>query len=277
MDAAIDVGEKRLREDLERLERFRLLDDTFMRQVFRGQLGLAQHVLRILTGLDGLTLVKEETQHDLKRATGSKSPVLDVWGTDESGTQYDMEVQAGSDLDPMRFRYYGSAMDVDALPAGEDFDALPQRWVVVVLERDPDGPQRRCRHYRAREEDGSTLDDGAHLLYVNAAWRGDDELGRLMADFCERDPDKVGDAMLRNRVRYLKRDPEGVREMCRISEEIFNEGVEQGIERGIEQGARDNLLENVRSMVRNLQITAQQALDALDVPESDRAEIIAML
>ena len=234
MDATIDVGGKRLREDLERLERFRLLDDTFMRQVFRGQLGLAQHVLRILTGLDGLTLVKEETQHDLKRATGSKSPVLDVWGTDET--------------------------------AGEDFDALPQRWVVVVLERDPDGPQRRCRHYRAREEDGSTLDDGAHLLYVNAAWRGDDELGRLMADFCERDPD-------RNRVRYLKRDPEGVREMCRISEEIFNEGVEQGIE----QGARDKLLENVRSMVRNLQITAQQALDALDVPESERAEIIAML
>ena len=61
--------------------------------------------------------------------------------------------------------------------------------------------------------------------------------------------------------------------MCRISEEIFNEGVEQGIK----QGARDKLLENVRSMVRNLQITAQQALDALDVPESERAGIIAML
>ena len=60
--------------------------------------------------------------------------------------------------------------------------------------------------------------------------------------------------------------------MCRISEEIFNEGVEQGIR----QGARDNLLENVRSMVRNLQITAQQALDALDVPEPDRPGIIAM-
>ena len=61
--------------------------------------------------------------------------------------------------------------------------------------------------------------------------------------------------------------------MCRISEEIFNEGVEQGIE----QGARDKLLENVRSMVKNLQITAQQALDALDVPRSEQARYIAML
>ena len=135
MDVAIDVGDKRLREDLERLERFRLLDDTFMRQVFRGQLGLAQHVLRILTGLGGLTLVREETQHDLKRATGSKSPVLDVWGTDGAGTQYDMEVQKGSELDPLRFRYYGSAMDVDVLASDRDYDALPERWVVVVLER----------------------------------------------------------------------------------------------------------------------------------------------
>ena len=57
--------------------------------------------------------------------------------------------------------------------------------------------------------------------------------------------------------------------MCRISEEIYNEGVEQG--------ARDRLLENVRSMMKNLRITAQQALDALDVPRSEQARYIAML
>ena len=267
-----DVDERRAK-DLMRLERYRLLDDTFMRQAFRGQLALAQHVLRIITGLGSLELVKEETQRDLKRATGAKSPVLDVWGTDGAGTQYDMEVQKGSELDPLRFRYYGSAMDVDVLASDRDYDALPERWVVVVLESDPDGPQKRCRHYCMREEEGGTLNDGIHLLYANAAWRGDDELGRLMADFCESDPDKIRDNMVRKRVQYLKRDPEGVREMCRISEEIFNEGVEQGIE----QGARDKLLENVRSMVKNLQITAQQALDALDVPRSEQARYIAML
>lgn len=272
----LDIGE-RLARDLERLERFRMLDDTFMRQVFRGQLELAQHVLRIITGLDGLKLVKEETQHDLKRATGSKSPVLDVWGTDGAGTQYNMEVQKGSDLDPLRFRYYGSAMDVDALAADEDYSRLPERWVVVVLESDPDGPGRRRRHYRTCEEDGGTLEDGAHLLYANASWRGDDELGRLMADFCESDPDKIHDNMVRNRVQYLKRDPEGVREMCRISEEIFNEGVEQGIEQGIEQGARDKLIENVRSLMETLHLTAQQALDALKVPAAEQARYIAML
>ncbi len=39
----------------------------------------------------------------------------------------------------------------------------------------------------------------------------------------------------------------------------------------------DDLLENVRSMVKNLKITAQQALDTLDVPRSEQARYIAML
>ena len=264
----------RLERDLERLGRYRLLDDTFMRQAFRGQPELAQHVLRIITGIGDLELAEEETQRDLRRVTGSKSPVLDVWGTDASGTQYDMEVQLGSGLEPLRVRYYGSAMDVDALAAGEDYGGLPERWVVVVLERDPDGPARRLRHYRACElSDGSALEDGAHLLYANAAWRGDDKLGSLMADFCESDPDRIRDDMVRKRVQYLKRDPEGVREMCRISDEIFNEGVQKGIEKG----ATSNLLENVRSLMETLHLTAQQALDALRVPADDQERYIAML
>lgn len=269
--------DERLARDLERLERFRVMDDTFMRQVFRGQLELAQHVLRIITGIGGLVLVREETQRDLKRVAGSKSVELDVWGTDEAGTQYDMEVQLGSGLEPLRFRYYGSAMDVEVLTSGKDYDELPERWVIVVLERDPGGPWRRLRHYRMREEGGEALADGAHLLYANASWRGDDELGSLMADFCESDPNKIRDGMLRERVQYLKRDPEGVREMCRISEEIYNEGRLEGRREGIEQGARERLVENVRSMVRNLRISAQQALEVLDVPESERPRIIAML
>ncbi|MBR3157830.1 MAG: hypothetical protein IKF14_01880 [Atopobiaceae bacterium] len=274
--------EERTRKDLERLARFRVLDDTFMRQVFKDQRELTQHVLRVLTSIRGLVLVDHETQRDLKRLVGSKSVVLDVWGTDPKGTQYDMEVQSGSDLDPLRFRYYGSAMDVEALPAGADYGDLPERWLIVVLECDPDGPERKLRHYRMREEgDGTSADvplaDGAHLIYVNAAWRGNDEIGSLMSDFCQSDPAQIHDAMLRERVQYLKTDPEGVREMCRISDEIYNEGIEQGIEQGIAQGARGNLLANVRSLMSSVGWTAHEALDALQVPESERKDVLAEL
>ncbi|MDO5108252.1 MAG: hypothetical protein Q4D39_08245, partial [Coriobacteriaceae bacterium] len=171
---------------------------------------------------------------------------------------------------PLRFRYYGSCMDVDFLERGREYGELRERWVVVVLESDPDGPARARRSYRYLEEaDGRPYGDGTRFLYANAAYRGDDDLGRLMADFCESDPDRIRDKLLRERVKYLKRDPKGVDEMRRVSEEIYNEGREEG--------AQDNLLNNVRSMVKNLKMTAQQAMDVLEVPKAEQQRYIAML
>ena len=43
-------------EDLQRLRGFRPIDDTFMRVLFRENLPLAQHVLRIITGKEDLHL-----------------------------------------------------------------------------------------------------------------------------------------------------------------------------------------------------------------------------
>ena len=61
--------EKRHQEDLERLRSFRPIDDTFMRGLFKDNLPLAELVLRIITGKKDLTLLKCETQADLKRVT----------------------------------------------------------------------------------------------------------------------------------------------------------------------------------------------------------------
>lgn len=174
------VGE-RLRKDLERLAGYRVIDDTFMRAVMKDNRELAQRALRTMTGIGDLELVSEETQRDLKRVVGSRSTVLDVYCTDGAGNQYDMEVQGGDDLDPLRFRYYGSSMDVDFLERGHGYGELPERWVVVVLEEDPDGPKRATRVYEYVERgSGEHYGDGTRFLYVNASYRGDDDLGRLL-------------------------------------------------------------------------------------------------
>ena len=53
------------------LQLLRPIDDEFMRCLFRGQLPLAQQVLRTITGIDDLVLTEEVTQYDLKRLAGS--------------------------------------------------------------------------------------------------------------------------------------------------------------------------------------------------------------
>ena len=48
----------------------------------------------------------------------------------------------------------------------------------------------------------------------------------LMRDFCESDPDVMTNVLLAERVRYLKRTPKGVVQMCEVFDEIRQEGIE---------------------------------------------------
>jgi DNA-dependent RNA polymerase auxiliary subunit epsilon len=51
--------------DLQRLQEFRLMDDTFMRAVLKDNLKAAQYILRVVTGLSDLVLTYEKTQEDM--------------------------------------------------------------------------------------------------------------------------------------------------------------------------------------------------------------------
>lgn len=74
---------------------------------------------------------------------------------------------------------------------------------------------------------------------------------------------------LRERVEYFKRNPEGVREMCEIFEELRREG--------IEQGERRKSLSDLRTLMEKLHYIAQQALDFFEVPEADRPLYLTLL
>ena len=274
-----DTREGNERErDLERLAQLRVMDDDFMRCVFRDQSDLAEDVLRILTGIDDLMLVGYETQRDLKRLVGARSAELDVWGVDSQGQWYDMEVQRGTSPNARRARYNSAGMDIEALTTGQDFGRLPEQWVIFVMEEDPFGDGESHYLFERMQDCGSRkLGDGTHILYINGSYRGDDALGRLMADFCQSDPALIGHPGLRKRVEYFKNTQKGVGEMCEILEQMRDEAMEKGIEQGIEQGEQRNLLSNVRSLMEKLSLTARQALDLLDVPEAEQPRYLAML
>lgn len=122
--------ERRHIDDLERLRRFRPIDDTFMRGLFRDNIPLAEFVLRIITGKPDLIITSCETQADMKRVTGARSVCLDAYATDNSGKKYDIEVQrADNGADPHRARYHSSIMDVENL----DADQVTWRFPILML------------------------------------------------------------------------------------------------------------------------------------------------
>ena len=226
--------ERRHREDLERLRGFRPIDDTFMRGLFKDNIPLAELVLRMIVGKPDLTLVKWETQADLKRVPGARSVCLDAYATDNTGKKYDIEIQrADNGADPHRARYHSSALDVENLDEKQEYRELPDSYVVFITEND---------YYKAGEPVyviqnmnltlGQPFGDGAHILYVNGQYRGDSDIGRLMHDFNCTKAEDMNFELMAERTRYLKENPKGVGAMCKVMEELrvesFTEGREEG-------------------------------------------------
>lgn len=255
--------ERRHWEDLERLKRFRPMDDTFMRGLFKDDIPLAQLVLRIITGMPDLTLLTCETQADMKRVTGARSICLDAYATDSRGRKYDIEVQrADSGADSHRARYHSSVMDVENLDEKQDYRELPDTYVIFITEKDyykSGEPLYVIEHMNRTLS--QPFEDGAHILYVNGEYRGDSVLGKLMHDFNCTDAGEMNYELLAQKTRYLKENPKGVSEMCKVMEELRNESYAEGRAEGtfatLAGLVRDGLL-SIREASQRVNMTEQE-------------------
>ena len=107
--------------------------------------------------------------------------------------------------------------------------------------------------------------DESHIIYVNSQIKDETELGRLMYDFSCTDAKDMHYKILADRVRYFKEDAKGVETMCRAMEEMRKEA------------AVEELLKTLRNLMKNLGWTAEQALTAMGVSETDKGILMKKL
>lgn len=73
----------------------------------------------------------------------------------------------------------------------------------------------------------------------------------------------------------MTRKMEGeVQEMCNLSLNIYEKGIEQGIVQGIEQGMEKMLLDNIHTLIQNMHCPVETAMDILNVPEDKREFVV---
>ena len=202
---------------------------------------------------------------------GARSICLDVHGVDEQGRKYDLEVQrADEGARPERARYHAGAMDLESLDAGQEFEELPETYTIFITENDlygyGDGIYRVERMIIGKNR---LFNDRQHILYVNGAYRGEDILGDLMHDFCCHEPSEMKIGLMAEGSRYWKENPKGVNIMCKAMEDMRKEAMEKGMEQ--------NRLENIKNLMSTLKLTAQQAMDALLIPENEQKKYMGRL
>ncbi|MBQ8090571.1 MAG: hypothetical protein IJ233_07515 [Pyramidobacter sp.] len=89
-------------------------------------------------------------------------------------------------------------------------------------------------------------DDGTRIIYVNAEYADADttEIGALMRDFMNSDPSQIKNAVLRERMNYLKNSGEGNEEMCQVMEELIHEEKRRDVQKMLKMGVgKDFIME----------------------------------
>ena len=217
-------------EDLKRLRGFRLLDDDFLTKCFEGDPKYIQLVLRIVLEMPDLVVVDVRTQVFVENLL-NRSVRLDVLATDSAGRKINVEIQrSDKGAGRKRARYNSSMMDANLLRKGENFEELPETYVVFITEHDVLGdgqPLYKVERYISGSN--KRFEDGSHILYVNGAYRDETPVGKLMHDFSCTDPDDMHYDLLAERVRFFKESKEGIAVMCKVMEDMRNESLREGM------------------------------------------------
>lgn len=81
---------------------------------------------------------------------------------------------------------------------------------------------------RKVKETGEEFGDISHIVYVNGKCQDNSPLGKLMQDFHCINPDNMHYEVLKKRVRYFKKEKEGVDSMCQMLDEMRTEAEKRG-------------------------------------------------
>lgn len=210
-----------------KVQKMRLLDDEFMSVVFKNYPNAIQKCLRIVMKDPKLKVLTVNVQ-ETKQSLVGRSVRLDVQVKDRTGRIFDVEVQrSDKGAAPKRARYNLGMLDSGNLGVGEDFDKLPATYVIFITEHDVIGKGLPMYHVeRVILETKELFEDAEHIIFVNAAYNGTDDIGKLMADFRTSDPKKVNYQELAQPMRYYKTDEGGVKQMCRIIEQERREAAD---------------------------------------------------
>ena len=117
------------------IKNFTLMSDTFMRNVFK-QRECLEYVLQVILEKQDLRVIDQVVQKDYKNLQG-RSAIMDCVARDSEGKQFDVEIQQDNEgASPKRARYHGGLMDMNTLNPGQDFDELPESYVIFITRDD---------------------------------------------------------------------------------------------------------------------------------------------
>ncbi len=111
---------------------------------------------------------------------------LDIYAEDENHTHYNVEMQVKKKTAlGKRSRYYHSQMVMEALASGDDYETLPDTFVIFVCDFDPFGEHLYCYTFgnECKENKNAKLDDGSYTIFLSTKGENKEEVPAELVRF----------------------------------------------------------------------------------------------
>lgn len=260
----------------ELVDNLTLFDDTLMSKVFDNNVPAATLLLQIILERDDINVIKVKGQEALKNPhPKGRNIILDIHVVDKNGVEFDVEVQRNTEgSHPRRARFHGSMMDTRMLKEKQPFKELRDAYVIFICQHDKFKQNNPIYHIdKIIRETGELFDDGAHIIYVNGKYRGDDAFGKLTHDFnCKLSKDMYYKEFAEG-VKHFKEDEKGRYDMCEAVEKY----AAKQSQKSAEASRIATLAKSVEMVMQNTSVSLEQAFDILEVVDKDRQLIVEKL
>ena len=253
---------------------YNLIDDILFTKAAENK-DFCQEILRTVCDDPELVVIENTAQRKMQNLAG-RSVIFDALCKLKNKTLVNIEVQKANDDDHQRrVRYNGAVLAANVTKKNTKFKDVPNVIVVFISSFDLFKRGYALYHVdRVIRETKERVESGLSEIYVNAAVKDESNVAELMRIFVElKAYNERMFPVVSNVKKIYKETEEGIQCMCALTEKLYKKGEARGIEKGIERG----FLESISKMVNKFRVSPAEAMDVLEIPESERSFYIEKL
>ncbi|MEE1191134.1 MAG: Rpn family recombination-promoting nuclease/putative transposase [Blautia sp.] len=204
---------------------------------------------------------------------------LDIYAEDENHTHYNVEMQVKKKTAlGKRSRYYHSQMVMEALASGEDYETMPDTFVIFVCDFDPFGEHLYCYTFgnECRENKNVKLDDGSYTIFLSTRGENEEEVPAELVRFLkfvtadlEESEEDFQDKLVKQfqeTIHNIKTDRE-MGERYMIFEEMLREEKQEGRQEGLLEGRIEATREGIFELLEDLGEVPDRLCDRMEALE----------
>lgn len=204
---------------------------------------------------------------------------LDIYAEDENHTHYNVEMQVKKKTAlGKRSRYYHSQMVMEALASGEDYETMPDTFVIFACDFDPFGEHLYCYTFgnECRENKNVKLDDGSYTIFLSTRGENEEEVPAELVRFLkfvtadlEESEEDFQDKLVKRfqeTIHNIKADRE-MGERYMIFEEMLREEKQEGRQEGLLEGRIEATREGIFELLEDLGEVPDKLRDRMEALE----------